>query len=56
MFDNLIQECEAIQSAWGYGLLEAIGYIQENQSEYSDEIIRELRQFIRIGMEMFSEA
>ena len=53
-FSNLMAEVEYIRSAWGYGVLESIQFILENQEEYPSEIRRELREFMRDGARMFA--
>ena len=55
MFTNLMEECEYIKKAWGYGLLEAIMFIRQHEEEYPSEIRRELKEFMRQGQQMFGE-
>lgn len=54
MFKNLLAEAKSIQDAWGYGLLEAIMYIEEMEDEYPSEVRKELKQFMRDGARMFA--
>lgn len=54
MYKNLLAEAKVIQDAWGYGLLEAIEFIIEMEDEYSSEVRRELKQFLRDGARMFA--
>jgi hypothetical protein len=54
-FSNLMTEVEAMRDSWGYGMLEAIQYIQENREQYPSEIRRELREFMFQGAQMFSK-
>jgi hypothetical protein len=56
MFTNLLNEAKVIQDAWGYGLLEAIMYIEEMQDEYPSVVQSELREFMRQGAKMFAPA
>ena len=54
MYKNLLAEAKVIQDAWGYGLLEAIEFIVEMEDQYSPEVRRELKQFMRDGARMFA--
>jgi len=54
MYKNLLNEAKYIQEAWGYGLLEALTYIRDNETQYPSEIRRELRQFFIDGAAMFA--
>jgi hypothetical protein len=49
MFDNLMAEVEYVKQARGYGILESIVFIQEYETEYSSEVRRELKEFMRLG-------
>jgi hypothetical protein len=53
-FSNLMNEVEAIRESWGYGILEAIIYIRNNESQYPSEIRRELKEFMFQGAKMFA--
>jgi len=53
-FSNLMNEVEAIREAWGYGVLEAIIYIRNNETEYPSEVRRELKDFMFQGARMFA--
>ena len=53
-FSNLMNEVEAIRESWGYDVLEAIIYIQDNKEEYPSEVRRELREFMFQGAKMFA--
>jgi hypothetical protein len=53
-FSNLMNEVEAIREAWGYGVLEAIIYIRNNETEYPSEVRRELKEFMFQGAKMFA--
>jgi len=53
-FSNLMNEVEAIREAWGYGVLEAIIYIRNNETEYPSEVRRELKDFMFQGAKMFA--
>jgi len=53
-FSNLMNEVEAIREAWGYGILEAIIYIRNNETEYPSEVRRELKDFMFQGAKMFA--
>ena len=55
MFSNLLKEAECIQKAWGYGLLEAIQYIDEMQDHYEPAVKKELKEFFRQGALLFKE-
>ncbi len=52
MFDNLMAEVEYVKQARGYGILESIVFIQEYETEYSSEVRRELKEFLRLGAKM----
>ena len=54
VYNNLMAEAKYIQDAWGYGLLEAIMYIDEMEEQYPSEIRRELKEFKRQGAKMFA--
>jgi hypothetical protein len=54
MYKNLLAEAKVIQDAWGYGLLEAIEFIIEMEDQYSSEVRRELKQFMRDGAKLFA--
>jgi len=56
MYTNLLRETRAIQDAWGYGFLEALQFIMDMEDEYSSEVRRELKQFMRDGAKMFAPA
>jgi hypothetical protein len=56
MYTNLLRETKAIQDAWGYGFLEALQFIIDMEDEYSSEVRRELKQFMRDGAKMFAPA
>jgi hypothetical protein len=50
-------EVEYIRQGWkGYGILEAIMFIDEMKEQYSPEIQRELREFMRDGARLFAPA
>jgi len=53
-FSNLMNEVEAIREAWGYGVLEAIIYIRNNETQYPSEVRRELKEFMFQGARMFA--
>ena len=53
-FSNLMAECEYLKQARGYGILESIQFILEYEEEYSSEVRRELKQFMRDGARMFA--
>jgi len=53
MFENLMAEVEHIREARGYDILEAIAFINEYEEEFSSEVRRELRKFMREGARMF---
>jgi 4-aminobutyrate aminotransferase-like enzyme len=53
-FSNLLQECEYLKQARGYGMLEAIEFILDYEEEYPSEIRRELKQFMRDGARLFA--
>jgi len=44
---------ESIRNAWGYNVLEAIMWIDENKDEFSSEVRKELREFFRQGRQLF---
>lgn len=54
MYSNLLAEAECISKSWGYGLLEALEFIYNHEEEYSSEIRRELKEFMRQGREFFA--
>lgn len=56
MFDHLMDEVKAINSAWGWsGVFDAIVYIKEHESDYEGtKVLRELRQFMAEGARMFA--
>lgn len=56
MFDSLMNEVEAINSAFGYtGVFDAIVYINAHQDEYEGtRTLRELRSFMAQGARMFA--
>jgi hypothetical protein len=56
MYQNLLRETQAIQDAWGYGFLEALGFIADMEDEYPYLVRIELRQFLNEGAKMFAEA
>ena len=53
-FNNLMSEVEFLKTARGYGILDAIMFINEFEDEYPSEIRRELREFMRDGRRMFA--
>lgn len=53
-FNNLMAEVEFLKTARGYGILDAIMFINEYEDEYPSEIRRELREFMRDGRRMFA--
>jgi hypothetical protein len=53
MYTNLLRETQAIQDAWGYGFLEALQFVIDMEDEYSSEVRKELKQFMRDGAKMF---
>lgn len=53
-FSNLMGEVDAMRESWGYGVFEAIIYIEENREQYPSEIRRELREFMADGAKMFA--
>lgn len=53
-FSNLMGEVKAMQDSWGYDMLDAIQYIQDNREQYPSEIRRELREFMADGAKMFA--
>jgi hypothetical protein len=53
-FSNLMGEVQAMQDSWGYDMLDAIQYIQDNKDQYPSEIRRELREFMFDGAKMFA--
>ena len=53
-FNNLMSEVEFLKTARGYGILDAIMFINEYEEEYPSEIRRELREFMRDGARMFA--
>ena len=53
-FSNLMGEVQAMQDSWGYDMLDAIQYIQDNKEQYPSEIRRELREFMFDGAKMFA--
>lgn len=55
MYDNLMQECECIKQAWkGFGILEALQFIDENFEEYrGTQVGREFRMFMAEGRRLF---
>ena len=56
-YSNLMAEVESIRQGWkGYGILEAIMFIDEMKEQYSPEIQRELREFLRDGARLFAPA
>lgn len=54
MYNNLMAEVEYIREARGYGILEAIAFINEYIYEYPSEVRRELKEFMREGARMFA--
>lgn len=54
MFENLMSEVEYVREARGYGILEAIMFIKEYEEEFSSEVRRELKAFLREGARMFA--
>lgn len=54
MYKNLMAEVEYIQEARGYGILEAIMFINEYEAEFPSEVRRELRDFMAEGARMFA--
>jgi len=54
MFENLMAEVEYVRTARGYGILEAIAFINEYEEEFSSEVRRELKAFMREGARMFA--
>lgn len=53
-FNNLMSECEFLKTARGYGILEALAFIQDYEEEYPSEVRRELREFMSEGARMFA--
>ncbi len=56
MFDNLMEEVNAIKQAWGYDTIEALEWMLDNEEEYSSQIRRELKEFMRQGRRLFAPA
>ena len=54
MYTNLMAEVEYIREARGYGILEALMFINEYEAEFPSEVRRELKQFMRDGARMFA--
>jgi len=50
-----MNEVEAIRTAWGYGVLEAIQYISDMEDQYPWPVRTELKEFMRQGARMFAE-
>ena len=54
-YGNLMAEVECLREAWGYGVLEAIMYIDDNREEYvGTAVYRELRLFMAEGAKLFA--
>ena len=56
-YGNLMQEVECIKQAWkGFGILEALQFIDENFEEYRGTVVgREFRIFMAEGRMLFKE-
>ena len=56
-YGNLMQEVECIKQAWaGFGILEALQFIDENFEEYRGTTVgREFRMFMNEGRMLFKE-
>jgi len=54
MFESLMAEVEYIREARGYNILEAIMFISEYETEFSSEVRRELKAFMREGAKLFA--
>lgn len=54
MFESLMAEVEYIREARGYNILEAIAFIDEYEKEFSSEVRRELKAFMREGAKLFA--
>lgn len=54
MFKNLMEEVNAIQQAWGYGTIEALEFILNHEEEYTGQVRRELKEFMRQGAMLFA--
>lgn len=56
MFTELMNEVEAVRDAYpGFGVLEALGWIDAHRDEYSPQIREQLATFMGVGAEFFSE-
>ena len=55
MFNKLFDEVDSIRDAFGYGFLEALGYIQCHLNEYDADIRSELALFMGEGAKFFAE-
>lgn len=55
-FDHLMDEVDAINSAWGWsGVFDAIVYINNHIDDYEGtRVLHELRQFMAEGAKMFA--
>ena len=53
-YDNLMAEVDYFRTKHGYGILEALMFISENEEEFSSEVRRELKMFMREGARMFA--
>lgn len=55
MYTNLMNEVECIKQAWaGFGILEALQFIDENFEEYRGTVVgREFRMFMAEGARLF---
>lgn len=54
-YSKLMAEAEHIRRAYDFGLLEALEFILRYEEEYSSEVRRELREFMREGAALFAE-
>ncbi len=56
-YKNLMEEVEIIRencADYKCGILEALMFISENEEEFSSEVRRELKMFMREGAKMFA--
>lgn len=56
MFTHLLSEVERLREAYGFGILEAMQFIQTHIDEYSSspDLVMEFELFMAHGKEMFS--
>lgn len=56
MFTRLLKEVERLREVYGFGILEAIQFIQTHINEYSSspDLVMEYELFMAHGKEMFS--